>query len=281
MSEPRANPVAIVTGGTRGIGKGIASALAASGYDLLLAFNTNSAAAEEFAASLSCQNEIIGGDISLPETRDRIFACLDSSFPDRLAVMVHNAGQYIGLTSDNSDGLQSGKQLAFGDGSLLSGDAVNFDTMHYYQRMYGEAFVDLCERSLARMKGCGSLVGVSSVGVTSHIYRPVPLYSMPGTGKCIMEYAMRIYAAQAAARGISVNVVVPGITRTEAWEAVFKKQGKDIDDVFPGMVQQRVPMKKELLPKDIGDVVAFLCSAAGRNITGTVVPVDAGLHLKR
>jgi glucose 1-dehydrogenase len=280
-SSPR--PVAIVTGGTRGIGSGIASALAEAGYDLLLTFNANEQAAAEFAATLQCKTECVGGDISLSSTRDNVFECLDTKFGDQsLAVMVHNAGQYVGVTSDNADGLTGDKSLTFGDGSLLNEDgSTNFDTMHYYQRLYGEAFVDLCERSLTRMKSGGSLLGISSPGVNAAYFGPDPSYSMPGSGKCLMEYSMRIYALKAAERNINVNVVIPGVTRTEAWNKLSKKRGlPDEKEMMQGIVDRIVPMKTSMAPRDIGNAVAFLCSDAGRFITGTVLPVDGGVHLK-
>lgn len=83
VTTPR--PVAIVTGGTRGIGSGIAAALADAGYDLLLTYNSNVKAAEEYAATFTdiCRVECVGGDISLTETRDKVFACLDAKFADQ------------------------------------------------------------------------------------------------------------------------------------------------------------------------------------------------------
>src|SRR6056300_122526 len=94
----------------------------------------------------------------------------------RLAVLVHNAGQYVGITADNCAKLYvPAKSLAFGDGSLLDKDGrANLDTMDYYHKMYGEAFIDLCERTLVRMGsrddngngvGGGTIVGISSPGV--------------------------------------------------------------------------------------------------------------------
>jgi len=290
-----AKPVAIVTGGTRGIGSGISEALADAGYDLLLTYNSNEDAANQFAVKFDkkCRVECVGGDISLRATRDKIFARLDTAFVGhRLAVMVHNAGQVVGITSDNCDGLSAGPQpLSFGDGSLLdeeSGD-VNLDTMHYYQRMYGEAFVDLCERSLVRMDNNneqqgvgGSLVGISSPGVTAHYYGPDSWYSMPGAGKCLMEYSMRIYAVKAAERNINANVIVPGVVRTQAWNRMAKLRGlPDESTLIDGLVERIVPRKKAMTPRDLGNAVAFLCSDAGRWITGTVMPVDGGMHLKK
>jgi len=293
-----ARPIAIITGGTRGIGSGISQVLAENGYDLLLTFNSNKEAADEFANTLTVTIggeltvKCVGGDISLSSTRDDIFKALDSmtegngddECESRLAVLVHNAGQYVGITSDNSDGIEA-RSLAFGDGSLLDEDGrPNFDTMHYYQKMYGDAFVDLCERSLARMGniqdgGGGSIVGISSPGVTPYHYNPNKSYSMPGSGKTIMEYSMRLYAAMVAERGINVNVIVPGVTKSDAWDRMAKRMGAKANTIAEGLVEKRVPMRKMIYPKDIGNVVQFLCSETGKFVTGTVLPVDGGLHL--
>jgi len=283
-------PIAIVTGGTRGIGSGISEALADAGYDLLLTYNTDNNAANGFADQLRarCADddirvECVGGDISLTSTRDDIFSRFDSRFGGRpLAVMVHNAGQYVGVTSDNVAGLTAGKPLSFGDGSLANNDGTtNMDSLQYYHRMYGEAFVDLCERSLARMSGTGSLVGISSPGVTASLYSPDSSYSMPGAGKCLMEYSMRIYAKIAAERRINANIIVPGVVRTEAWNRLAKTRGlPDETEMMKGIVDRIVPQKRSMAPRDIGDAVAFLCSDTGRFITGTVIPVDGGVHLQ-
>lgn len=282
-------PIAIVTGGTRGIGSGISSALADAGYDLLLTYNTDVDTADKFADKLrsECEGitvECVGGDISLPETRDSVFSRFDSVFAGRrLHAMVHNAGQYVGLTSDNSDGLKN-KPLVYGDGSLANDDgSTNLDTMRYYHRMYGEAFIDLCERSLPRMKdGPGSIVGLSSPGVTAHYYGPDWSYSMPGSGKCLMEYTMRIYAVKAAERLINANVIVPGVTRADSWKHLAKARGLDDEKkMLEGIVDRIVPQKRSMAPRDIGNAVVFLCSDAGRFVTGTVMPVDGGVHLLR
>ena len=68
--------------------------------------------------------------------------------------MVHNAGQYVGITSDNADGLTAG-MLGFGDGSMLSADggSTNLATMRYYQRLYGDAYIDLMERGRTELIG--------------------------------------------------------------------------------------------------------------------------------
>ena len=168
--------VAIVTGGTRGVGLGISQALAENDFDLLLTYNSDSAAAEKAVLELKnqfpiCAIETVGGDVSLPETRKAIFDKFDSAYAKThcLGAVVHNAGQYVGVSSTNAAGIKAtGPPPGFGDGSLLGADGgVDFTQMHYYQKMYGDAFVDLCERGLARFpEDGGSLVGISSPGCT-------------------------------------------------------------------------------------------------------------------
>ena len=117
----------------------------------------------------------------------------------------------MGITADNNANLAAAN-LQYGNGSLLNDDGhVNLETARYYQRLYGEAWIDLCERSLVRMKkqhltqqqatatsnngnakeqddsnkrtGVGSLIGISSPGC--NLLQPVNKgYSMPGTGMC-------------------------------------------------------------------------------------------------
>ena len=131
--------------------------------------------------------------MSLPETRAKIWETFDKVYGNThaLGAVVHNAGQYVGVTSTNAAGIQAtGPPPGFGDGSLIKEGSVDFTQMHYYQRMYGDAFVDLCEQGLARFKGDagGSLVGISSPGCTLQ-YKANLGYDMPGSGKCVMEYA--------------------------------------------------------------------------------------------
>ena len=187
--------VAVVTGGTRGIGRGISEALAEHDFDLLVSYNSDEAAAEQAATELKakyrCSVECVGGDVSLPETRAKIWETFDKVYGNThaLGAVVHNAGQYVGVTSTNAAGIEAtGPPPGFGDGSLIKEGAVDFTQMHYYQRMYGDAFVDLCEQGLARFTDGGSLVGISSPGCTLQ-YKANLGYDMPGSGKCVMEYA--------------------------------------------------------------------------------------------
>lgn len=291
--------VALITGGTRGVGRGISETLAACGEygALLLTYNTNLGAAQEFQKELCAKTdlrvELVGGDLTIQKARDAIFDCLDNQLCDYdLCTVVHNAGQYLGVTADNAPGLTAGNKK-FGDGSLLKDDGT-LDTsfLEYYQALYGTVFIDLCERSLVRMKQAhqkcqdsgekyrGSIVGISSPGVNV-VYPLAGAYDMPGSGKCVMEFAIRYYALQVASLGINCNVVVPGVTRSDGWGKLAKRYGKTREEFMDGFVKDHVPAAQVIEATDIGDCIQFLAgSGGGRFLTGLCLRVDGGMHLK-
>ena len=307
--------VAIVTGGSRGIGRGIVEALVESGeyQGLLITYNTNRAAAEVFCHELANSHpevhiELVGGDLSLPTSRDEIFQCFDTKFQGQdLCLMVHNAGQYVGVTSDNNHGLEApeGSGRKFGDGSLLNEEdgTLNVEYMRFYHKLYSEAYIDLCERSLVRMKHSyqeqqrqqqssseqdpdsqynnyrGCLIGISSPGC-NHNFKISAGYDMPGSGKCVMEYANRYLALRAAPYNINSNVIIPGFTRSDAWGKIAEQRGSDRDSLLDQM-KGMIPMQQIVEAKELGSVVAFLSSTkgGGRFLTGLSLRVDGGLHL--
>lgn len=81
-----------------------------------------------------------------------------------------------------------------------------------------------------------------------------------------------------AGRRISSNVVVPGVTRTEAWYRLGKERGVEGDSLLSDMAEAVAPMG-EMQPSDVGEVVSFLASEKGRWITGLSLPADGGVHL--
>jgi NAD(P)-dependent dehydrogenase (short-subunit alcohol dehydrogenase family) len=320
-----------------GIGKGIVEALVDSGefQGILITYNSNREAAESFVQQLqqkdhpnspplSLQIELVGGDLSLAQTRDAIFHCFDTHFAHAdLCLMVHNAGQYAGITSENAHGIEApaGGGKKFGDGSLLAElaadgtktkdhpqqqqDQVQWDYFDFYHQLYAKAYIDLCERSLVRMKQAharyqeendttastgddkekknnkyrGCIIGISSPGC-NHNFKMTAGYDMPGSGKCVMEFANRYYALRAAPFNINVNVIIPGVTLSDAWGKIAESNGSTKESLLQRM-KGMVPMEQVAEGRDMGDVVTFLAaqSGGGRFMTGLSLRVDGGLHL--
>jgi NAD(P)-dependent dehydrogenase (short-subunit alcohol dehydrogenase family) len=101
---------------------------------------------------------------------------------------------------------------------------------------------------------------------------------MPGQAKASMEFLVRLYARKLAKQRITVNCVIPGYTKTEAWDNISEKS-KVPREVFETNVKNS-PMARWAEPSEIGETVAFLCSSRGEFITGVALPVDGGLHLQ-
>ena len=272
-------PLAVVTGGTRGIGLATTNRLVRAGTDVIVTYASDHAAAYKVSQSPSVL-AAIPGDLAERETRERVFEHVESlRATHRLQAMVHCAGQYAGVTSTNSKGL-SKQAAAFGSGAVFSDKGPEMLHMRYYFQLYGEAFTDLCDRSLRLMRahgGGGALVGISSPGCSLH-YKPNPGYDLPGVGKTVMEYASRLIALRAADCGATCNIVVPGVTPTDAWDRLADSQDTDVD--LARKLAKKISPRGTTSAREVASVIAFLCSREARSITGATIPADAGVHLR-
>ncbi|MGB7444413.1 MAG: SDR family oxidoreductase [Coleofasciculaceae cyanobacterium] len=272
---------AIVTGGTRGIGLGISQQLARDGYDLILGFNSNEEAASIAKTTIESTYGVkvctVKGDVGEESTIENIFACLENNLQGKLTALVHNAGLYVGMTtsptSSNAELAASTPRQLFGDGEFTS-----FAQYDYYQSVYPKCFIRCVEKAINYMEdGNGYIVATSSPGCNSG-QTPRLSYILPGQAKAVVEFLTRYYAKMLAPRQITVNVVIPGFTKTEAWNSVTAKYGGVESETMQKLIKN-TPMQRWVPPKEVGEVVAFLCSPKAAFITGVALPIDGGLHL--
>lgn len=116
-------------------------------------------------------------------------------------------------------------------------------------------------------RGQGSLVFIASVNALAHYGNPA--YSAAKAG--LVAYAKAI-AVERGGQGVRANVVCPGSVRTPAWDHRLAADPTLLDNVLP-----HYPLGRMVLPAEVANAAVFLCSEAASGITGTVLPVDAGL----
>lgn len=267
--------VAIVTGGSGGIGLATARRLAATGADLVLAYGSNDEAAASARTELESEYGVrvrtVGGDLTQTESREAtvaaIFKVVDDELGGNVSTFVHAAGFFY-------DELLS---------HHFVGACKDFAVYDAYQSIYPKAFASIAEGCIERMAdGQGKLVCVSNPGCNSQ-QTPRVGYDMPGQGKATMEFLVRMYAARLAARGICVNAISPGYTDTKEWDKARLAMGEGDLEVGRQRLNDRMlsrsPMKRWADPDEIAQSIAFLCSTQSGLITGVTLPVDGGLHL--
>lgn len=116
-------------------------------------------------------------------------------------------------------------------------------------------------------RGRGSVVFISSVNALAHFGNPA--YSAAKAG--LIAYA-RAIAVERGAEGVRANVICPGSVRTPAWDHRLEADPTLLDNVVP-----HYPLGRMVSPLEVANAAVFFCSDAASGITGTVLPVDAGL----
>ena len=241
MSE---KPVALVTGGSRGIGRAICLEFAKSGYYLVVNYLSNVQAAKEtlnLIRQFGGDGEISCFDVGNQEdTRKKIKSILDRN--NRIEVLVNNAG----VTADSLFALMSHEEWSRVLNIFLNG------------------FYNVTKPVLMNMisKKRGAIVTISSVS-TRLSNRGQANYTAAKAG---LEGASRTIAREVARLGIRVNVVAPGIIETE----MTNEFSKDL-------IKQLVPLGRKGFPEEVAKVVRFLSSDEASYITGQVIHVNGGM----
>jgi NAD(P)-dependent dehydrogenase (short-subunit alcohol dehydrogenase family) len=260
--------VAIVTGGARGIGAGIARCLAAEGGRLAL-IDVDGPEAEASAAQL--RGEAIGfaADASEEGQANAVVEQVVQRFGG-LDILVNNAGGGTERSMTSVGNPFTRIDQAGWDDQIANNLRTTF-------AMSKAAIPHLQQR------GGGSIVNIASIaGLIPSVQ--IPAY---GAAKAGVISLTKSLALELGPHNIRVNAICPGYLWTRAWEllATMLKmtlpQYADMEPraIFLDHVKHGVPLGREQTPEDIGKLTVFLSSADGENITGQAIAVDGGITL--
>lgn len=237
------NPLALVVGGSRGIGKSTALRLAQSGFDLCLTYHTNAAAAKEVQAEIEKAGvvcELAAFDVGNGAQTEEVLArVLKDRAPE---VVVFNSG----IVRDNLLVLMSREEWE----SVISTNLNGF-----YNVMRVVLFPMLREKR-------GRIVVVSStsgeIGQAGQVNYSASKAGLIGAAKAL--------AREVGKKNILVNVVAPGVIETDMTE------GLPLEQIMP-----LIPLKRFGKVEDVSSVIHFLCTEKNMYIHGQVIGINGGL----
>jgi enoyl-[acyl-carrier protein] reductase III len=242
--------VAVVTGGSRGIGRAISLRLAAAGADVVVNYFLNREAAEKTAAearSHGVRTHLVQADMKDPGQIRNLFDEVKAQFGG-LDILVSNAASGV---------FRSVNDLT----------AKHWDWM---MNTHPRALLLCAQAAVPLMKGRrGRIVSVSSIGSQ----RAIPQYAGMGASKGAVEALTRYLAVEYAPLGVAVNTVSGGAVSTESWQQLPEVESR-IE-----AIRQKTPAGRIARPEDIAEAVLFLCSPQAEMIRGQVLVVDGGYSL--
>jgi NAD(P)-dependent dehydrogenase (short-subunit alcohol dehydrogenase family) len=263
------NPAGLITGASRGIGRGIALELAAIGHDLVVDYAGNEAAARRTAADClaraaaagrAIRAEICQADISVASDRTKLIEFTRERF-GRLDLLVNNAGVAPNVRADLLDaGEESFDRLI-----RINVKGPYFLTQRAARWMIEQVQSQAAENTAAKPK----IVTISSISA----YTASTNRGDYCVAKAALSMLTPLFAARLAEYGIRVYEIRPGIIATDMTGPVKEKY----DTLIAGGL---TPIKRWGQPEDIGKAVAAIAQGLFPFSTGEVINVDGGFHLR-
>jgi len=249
------NKIALVTGGSRGLGRNIALALAARGADVIVTYREREPEGEAVAAEIRAMGRK-AAVLQLDVSSTAGFAAFAESMRELLA-SEWQRGNFDFLV--NNAGIDSSAPFA-------EMTEENFDRL-YNVHLKGVYF--LTQRLLPLLADGGRIV-CTSTGLARFT---IPGYSAYAAMKGGVEVMARYMAKELGPRRIGVNVIAPGAIETDFTAAHLGREG------VREMIAGQTALGRVGLPEDIGGVVAFLCSEEGRWVNAQRVEASGGVFL--
>jgi NAD(P)-dependent dehydrogenase (short-subunit alcohol dehydrogenase family) len=250
------NKIALVTGGSRGLGKNMATSLAAKGHDVIITYNANKELADEVVVEIENDGKKAAAlqlDVSdfksLPGFLQTVSEVLKSKWQkDKFDFLVNNAG--IGAT------------IPFE--KVTENDFDKFVNIHFKSVYF------LTQQALQIINDNGRIINIST-GTTRFC---VPGYSVYASMKGAIEIFTKYLAKDTGVRGITANVVAPGPIETDFNNAAIRNN-PDRKAIMTSLTA----LKRIGQAEDIGGIIAFLCSEDAGWITGQRIEASGGINL--
>ncbi len=264
--------LAIVTGGARGIGAGIARALAGQGARVAV-LDLDEAEAEKTVAGLPVPGMALACDVAAEADATAAVGKVIGRFGG-LDIVVNNAGVGRGAVDPKAHPHPAADSMS----------ATVWD--EYLSQNLRTTFVTTkAALPHLRARGGGAIVNIASIAGLVASPR-LPAYAAAKAGVISLTKSL---ALEYAPHDIRVNAICPGFLWTRAWEGLAERlrlsvpeyAALDARQIFLEVVKRGVPLGREQTPEDIGQLAAFLASDAARNITGQWIAVDGGITLRQ
>src|SRR3954447_25643264 len=250
--------VALVTGGTRGIGRAISESLAGDGAIVAAGYTSNQEAAEEFAEGFDGEISVHKGNVGNCEDCQRVVQeVIDER--GRLDILVNNAGitadkPFLKMSSEDWDKVIQ----------------VNLSGAFYMSKPALEHMID---RGSGRVVNISSIIGqMGNIGQANYAASKAGLFGLTMT---LAREAAQTLAKQDKLHdngvGVTVNCVTPGFIETD--------MTKDLPEKVMESVKKQIPLARLGRPEEVARVVHFLCADASSYITGQVFAVNGGMDM--
>ncbi|MFZ4984900.1 MAG: 3-ketoacyl-ACP reductase [Blastocatellia bacterium] len=262
MSAASDRPVALVTGAGRGIGRGIAVELARTGYDVIINYAGNAAAAEEcltLVRAAGGEGRTVRGDVAIAADRERLLSEA-IALSGRVDLLVNNAGVAPKVRADILDA---------GEESFDHLIDVNLKGPYFLTQLVARQMIDQLAAGQSGAFGPPRIVTITSISAyTASTNRGD--YCVAKAGLAMMT---RLFAARLAEHGIFVFEVRPGVIATDMTAGVKEKYDRLI-------AEGAWPIRRWGLPEDVGRAVAAIARGDLPFATGEVINIDGGFHLR-
>jgi NAD(P)-dependent dehydrogenase (short-subunit alcohol dehydrogenase family) len=250
--------VALITGASRGIGRAITLALAREGFNCVINYAKNAAAAEEvknLVQSMGAQAHLVQADVASSEDRSRLVDETIRAF-GRIDLLVNNAGVAPAVRADILDATEDSFDRVIG---------VNLRGPYFLTQLVARRMIEQ-----PPMEPGPKIVIVSSISAyTASVNRGD--YCLAKAGLAMMT---ALYAARLAEHGINVYEIRPGIIETDMTGPVRERYDRLIHD------EGLTPIRRWGQPEDVGRAVVAVAADALPFSTGQVIDVDGGFHLR-